>query len=123
MYVIALLGSLVLLVGAFPSYTSRPDLFPGIDTPMSRGGCASIVAGVAAVAISWHALGSRMPHDLEALAVPAAFTVLQLGMSLRLMASVAERTRQRVAPGAGLLLSVAGAAVLGWVAYSAAHAA
>ena len=121
MYVFALLGSAILLIGAFPHYTSRPDLFPGIDSLASFGALASIAAGTAAVLISWHALRTNHVHALVALGIPAGFTAFQLLASLRLMSSVAAATEERVRPGPGLVLSVTGAALIGYIAYRAAH--
>ena len=119
MYLFAAIGSLMLLVGAFLRYTSRPDLFPEVDTPTSPGGRAAIGAGLAALVMTSAALEHHRLHILKFLWIPAGFTAFQLVISLRLMASVARRTGERVGPGPGLVLSVLGAVVVGYVAYRA----
>jgi hypothetical protein len=121
MYALAFAGSVVLLAGAFPRYTSRPDLLRGIDTPFSLGALASMAAGVAAIVISWRAMTHDRPHDLQWLLVPAGFTVLQLLKSLQFMSAVAFTERERIGPGPGLVLSVLGAMLVGYAGYSGMH--
>lgn len=122
MYALALIGGVILLIGAFLPYTSRPDLFPDMDRPGSPGGVAAIAAGLAAIAISWNALHWHHPHVLVFLAIPAGFTALQFFLSRNLMARTARQMGERILPGPGMLLSLLGAGLTGYVGYHIAHA-
>ena len=119
MQIAAVVGSILLLGGAFPHYTSRPDLFPGYDQLFSCGGCLSVLAGLWSVGVSGMALVDNQSKILVGVLPPAGFVILQWISSMALIQRVSFAKGVRVGPGLGMILSMLVAVILAVVGFLA----
>ncbi|GAB3442255.1 hypothetical protein [Actinophytocola sediminis] len=113
----AFAGSVLLLVGAVLHYTSRPDLFPGIDELFSPGSIMSMLAGLASVGLVIASIQQNLQDLLGFLIAPAGFSLYQWIGSMTLIRRVSRAENVRIGPGPGMVLTMLGALIVGVVAF------